>query len=185
MSVSGTYAEALFEAASEKGAVEAVRSELGGFRTAFLESEDLARTLANPEVESSRKRAVVAALAEGANPLVGNFLTLLVDRGRIAELPEIADAYDARVDESEGRLAVEALTAVPLTPELRQAIVDKVQSDTGRSVALQERVDPEVLGGLVLRVGGYVVDASVRSRIDSLRRTLIQSPVDSSAADQN
>jgi F-type H+-transporting ATPase subunit delta len=184
VSVAGTYAEALYDAAAESGAVEAVKADLAGFRTAFADSEDLARTLENPEVDTPHKRAVVTALSAGANRLVANFLQLLVDRGRIGEIGEIADAFDARVDEAEGRIAVEALTAVPLTDDLRRSIVDKVQADTGRTVALAERVDPEVLGGLVLRVGGYVVDGSLRSRLAGLQRSLTQAPVDT-AAGQN
>jgi len=182
VSVSGTYAEALYEAAAEAGAVPAVQAELADFRQAVLDSADLAAVLSSPEVETPRKKAVVAELAAAANPLVARFLGMLVERGRIGQLDEIARAFDGRVAEAEGRLTVEAVTAVPLTDDLRQAVIAKVKADTGRDASLSERVDPDLLGGLVLRVGGIVVDGSIRSRIAALRRSLTQAPVESGAS---
>ena len=182
MSVAGTYAEALYEAAVDAGAVEQVARDLRDFRDAYAESEELARSLASPELETARKRAIVAGLSGAAHALVRRFLDVLVERGRIEALPQIVEAFDERVAEAEGRITVEALTAVPLTDELRQAIVNKVERDTGRTVSLVERVDPELLGGLVLRAGGIVVDGSVRSRIEALRRTLSSAPVETALA---
>lgn len=182
MSVAGTYAEALYEAARDAGAVDQVARDLREFRDAYVESAELARTLSSPELETARKRAIVAELSAAAHALVGRFLALLVERGRIEALPEIVAAFDERVAAAEGRITVEALTAVPLTDDLRRAIVRKVEGDTGRRVSLVERVDPELLGGLVLRAGGIVVDGSVRSRIDALRRTLTRAPLEAAPA---
>lgn len=113
---------------------------------------------------------------------MSRFLQMLVERGRVGEVAEIAAAFAARVARAEGRIEVEAVTAVPLTDDLRQAIVAKVQTDTGRNVTLQERVDPDLVGGLVLRAGGIAVDGSVRSRIDKLRRTLTAAPVEAAVS---
>lgn len=182
MSVATTYAEALYGAAAEAGALAEVASGMGEFAAAFAESDDLRRALESPDLDPDAKRRVVVALTEGAHPFVPNTLRMLVDRGRIADLPEIADAFQARVARSESRIQVEAVTAIPLPADLRDRIVASITEQTGQSVELSEAVDPDIVGGLVLRVGETVVDGSVRSRIDQLRRELTTVSVDSAAA---
>ena len=178
MSVAATYAEALFEAATEAGAVDAVAEEVAGFAEAVQESEDLRQFLDNPEVEARAKKEAVKELSSSANPITANFLQVLIDRGRITEFPEIARAFADRVAAEAGRLDVEAVTAVPLPEDLRNRIVEEISRKTGRSVDLTESVDPEIVGGLVLRIGGAVVDGSVRHRIEELRAALNTAPVD-------
>lgn len=178
MSVAATYAEALFEAASDAGAVDAVAGEIADFAAAVDESADLRQFLDNPEIEGRAKKAAVKELSSTANPITANFLQVLIDRGRITEFPEIARAFADRVAAEEGRLEVEAVTAVPLPDDLRTRIVDEISRKTGRSVDLTESVDPEIVGGLVLRIGGAVVDGSVRHRIEELRAALQAAPVD-------
>jgi F-type H+-transporting ATPase subunit delta len=107
---------------------------------------------------------------------------VLVDRGRIGEIAEVVTAYGRRVDTAEGRVVVTAVTAVPLTPELREQIREKVRAQTGRDAELEETVDPSIIGGLVLRVGEVVVDASLRTRLEEMRRSLETAPVDLSTA---
>jgi F-type H+-transporting ATPase subunit delta len=182
MSVAGTYAEALYEAAADQGAVDAVSDDLGAVRAALAETPALRQVLESPEVDTSRKKAVVTELLGGLNPLVNGFVQVLLDRGRVEELDDIAAAYKERVDRAEGRVTVEAVTAVPLTPELRQRIREKVKAQTGRDAELTEVVDPSVIGGLLLRVGDVVVDGSLRSRLTELRRTLGTAPVPVEAA---
>jgi F-type H+-transporting ATPase subunit delta len=178
VSVATVYAEALYESALEAGAVEAVAADVAGFARAVSESDELRLVLANPEVETRTKKQVVAALAEDAHPLVASFLQVLIDRGRIAELEEVAQAVEERVARAQGRLEVEAVTAVPLPADLRDRIVERIQQKTGSEVALTESVDPGVVGGLVLRVGGLVVDGSVRHRIEELRQAMRSAPVE-------
>jgi F-type H+-transporting ATPase subunit delta len=125
---------------------------------------------------------VVGAIATDAHPLFANFLQVLVERGRIAEYLEIAAAFRERVARAEARLEVEAVTAVPLPDDLRGRIVDSLQAKTNATVELTESVDPDVIGGLVLRVGEVVVDGSVRHRIEELRRELTAAPVDAAVA---
>lgn len=183
LSVAATYAEALYGAASDKDAVAAVAADLAGFRDALAGSPDLAMVLGSPDIESAKQKAIVGALAKDADPLVARFLETLVERGRIGQVAEIAAAFAARLAKAEGRIEVEAVTAIPLTDDLRQAIIAKVAADTGQKVTLQEKVDPDLVGGLVLRAGGIAVDASVRSRLDQLRRTLTSSPVASAVGE--
>ncbi len=181
MSVAGTYAEALYEAAVDADALEAVASGVGDFAAAFDESDDLRAALENPEFDARSKKAVVVALSEGAHPVVTNALQVLVDRGRILELPAIASAFQARVAQAERRLDVRAITAIPLPADLREQIVAMIREKTGQNVSLTETVDPDIVGGLVLQVGETVVDGSVRKHLEQLRRELTRASVDAAA----
>jgi F-type H+-transporting ATPase subunit delta len=182
MSVASTYAEALYEAAADANAVEAVSGDVSGFAAAVEGSPELRAALGDPEIHTEAKKGAVVALAEGAHPLVVNFLQILLDRGRIEDFPDIARAFQERVARAEGRLEVEAVTAVPLPDDLRARIVERIQQKTGSTVALTESVDPDIVGGLVLHIGGAVVDGSVRHRIDQLREALGRAPVDAATA---
>ncbi len=181
MSVATTYAEALYQAAEEAGAVDEVASQVAEFARAWRETPDLRNVLDNPEVDRRAKKAVVTALTEEAHPVVGNFLQVLVDRSRLSEFPEIARALEERVAQAEDRLEVEAITAVPLPEDLRRRIIERVQRTTGATVDLTESVDPSIVGGLVLRVGGIVVDGSVRHRLEELSQSMRGAPVDAAA----
>ena len=181
MSVAATYAEALFEAATEADAVDAVAADLAAFAQAMRESAELRAVLSSPEVDTRAKKRAMAELTEGASPLTANFLQVLIDRGRIADLPEIARAFEERVARAEHRLQVEAITAVPMPDDLRKRVVQRIQGQTGATVELTESVDPDIVGGLVLRIGDVVVDGSLRRRLDELRHNLQAAPVDAAA----
>jgi F-type H+-transporting ATPase subunit delta len=172
LSVASTYAEALYQAAADSGAVDRVAADLTALDAVLGSDSDVARVLANPQVETRVKKAAVAGLADAASPLTVNLLQVLIDRGRLEELGEIAAAFDERVAAAEGRIAVEVTTAVPLPDDLREQVVTRIREQTGKTPEITERVDPEIIGGLVLRVGGVVTDASVRGRIDGLRRSI-------------
>jgi F-type H+-transporting ATPase subunit delta len=182
MSVATTYAEALYEAALDADAVPPVAADVDAFARALDESPELRMALENPEIDSRAKGSAVAAIAADAHPLFANFLQVLVERGRIAEYLEIAEAFRERVAQAEARLDVEAVTAVPLPGDLRERIVESLQAKTNATVELTESVDPDIVGGLVLRVGEVVVDGSVRHRIEELRRELTAAPVDAAVA---
>jgi len=182
VSVATTYAEALYEAAAEARAVREVSEGLQAFRGALDGVPELRQVLHDPEVGSREKKALLASLGEGAHRVLVNFLQLLVDRRRFEELPAIADAFDDLAAKAEGRVEVEAVTAVPLDEELRTALVERIQSQTGREVTLTERVDPEIVGGIMLLVGNVLVDGSVRYQLAGLRRELTSAPVDPALA---
>ncbi len=184
MSVAATYAQALFEAAEAQAAVGRVRDELGALAAAMAEGSELREAMLSPEVAITAKHAVLADLMADAHPVTTGFARVLVDRGRISQIGEMATAYSRRVDTAEGRVVVTAITAVPLTPELRDQIRDKVRAQTGRDAEIEESVDPSIIGGLVLRVGDVVVDASLRTRLEEMRRSLETAPADLSNAIQ-
>ena len=178
MSVAATYAEALYEAAVDGSAVTPVAEDVASFAAGLAESAELRAVLTDPEVNAAHRKAVVESIAEGAHPLVLNFLRVLADRGRLDDFPAIAQALADRVSRAENRIDVEAVTAVPLPTDLRERIVEQIRAKTGAEVRMTETVAPEIVGGLVLRVGDSVVDGSVRHRLDELRYSMRRAHVD-------
>ncbi len=182
MSAATTYAEALYRAASDAGAIDAVSTDVAGFAEAVEGSGELRAVLGDPEIATQAKKGAVGSLSQGAHPLVANFLQVLLDRGRIHEFGDIARAFQERVARAQDRLEVEAVTAVPLPDDLRARITARIEEKTGSAVTLSESVDPDIVGGLVLRVGASVVDGSVRHRIEELRAALAHAPLDAATA---
>jgi F-type H+-transporting ATPase subunit delta len=175
--VARVYAQALFDAAKETGVVEPVRRELNDFVAAFAGSASLRNVLEDPRIATNAKVRVLAEITRGGQPLVANTLQLMLDRGRFAALPELRQAYDALAIVEEGVVEVEVVSAAELSPETEKKIAARVQEATGRRVELARRVDPSILGGLVLRIGDVLVDGSVKARIRQLRRRLATAEV--------
>ena len=166
------YARALFEAAKEKGRVDAVHRDLDAFADAVDASPELAGFLANPEVESAAKVAVLGELSEGADDLVHNFLRLIASKGRAGQIPGIREEFQTLVDREQGRVAVELTTAYELSDQEAAAIVSQIEQASGRQVEATRKVDPELIGGMILQAGSLRVDASVRGRLERLRHEL-------------
>ena len=175
--VARVYAQALFDAAREAGVVEPVRRELGEFIAALAASDALQHVLADPQLEVSAKRRVLAEITRGGQQLLANALQLLLDRGRFGAIEELGQAYDALAIVEEGVVEVEVVSAAELSPETEKKIAARVEEATGRRVELARRVDPSILGGLVLRIGDVIVDGSVKARIRQLRRRLATAEV--------
>jgi F-type H+-transporting ATPase subunit delta len=167
------YARALFEAAEERGRLDEVGRDLAALADTLAESRELARFLENPQVEPAAKADVLERVAEGAEELLRNFLRLVAEKGRAGELRAIDEEFRALVDRAQGRVAVELTTAYELSDDDAAAIVDKIQRASGRSVEATRSVDPSLIGGVVLRAGSLRVDASVRGRLERLRRELV------------
>jgi len=168
------YASALFEAAQEQDRLAAVREELGDFLAAAESVPELGALLENPEVDSETKAAVIRDLLADADELVRNFLLLVVEKGRAAELPEISREFDQLVARAEGRLEVELTTAVELTDDEASDILRQIESASGRRIEATRGVDPDLIGGFILQAGTFRVDASVRGRLDRLRHQLVR-----------
>ena len=167
------YARALFEAAQEDGKLAQVREELGDFVEAVREVPELRSLLVNPEVDSRLKAEALGDLLGGAEELVRNFMRLLAEKGRISQLDEIAREFERLVAAEEGRLEVELTTAVELSDDEADALVGQIEQASGRTVVATRRVDPSLIGGVILQAGSRRVDASVRGRIDRLRHQLV------------
>jgi F-type H+-transporting ATPase subunit delta len=166
------YARALFQAARDEGRLGPVRDELRDLVAVVEEVPQLRSVLENPEVDAEAKGAILSDVLGEADPLVRNFLRLLAEKGRSAEIDEIAREYDVLVDAEERVLNVELTTAFELSDDEAREIVGKIEQASGRSVEASRKVDPALIGGLVLQAGSLRVDASVRGRLERLRHDL-------------
>jgi len=166
------YARALFEAARDHGKVEVVHQELGDFVAAIEDVPQLRNVLANPELDPKAKAAVLEEILGDADPLVQNFLLLVLEKGRAGELEEVHRELDALVAAEQRRLNVELTTAYELSDEEAESILRKIEAASGRSVEATRAVDPSLIGGIVLQAGSLRVDASVRGRLNRLRQEL-------------
>lgn len=167
------YARALYDAVAAQGGVASARADLEQLAAAIEGSPELAAFLANPQVEPASKASALDDLSEGADPLVRNALRLVASRGRASELRAIVRSFEEIVDRAERRLVVELQTAQPLTDEEAAAIVRRIEEASGRTVEATRSVDPSLVGGLVLQAGSLRADASVRGRLERLRRDLV------------
>ena len=166
------YARALFEAAQEQGRLAQVHADVSALRDAVEQVDELRALLDNPEVESRVKGDVLARVAKGADDLVVNFARLLAEKGRAGELPQISDELDVLVAAEEQILDVELTTAHELSEKEFGRILGRIEQASGRKVQASRRVDPDLIGGLVLQAGSLRLDASVRGRLERLRQEL-------------
>jgi F-type H+-transporting ATPase subunit delta len=166
------YARALFEAAESAGRVDDVDRDFGAFVGALEETPELQAFLANPQLDPSAKAEVLAQLTDGADDLVSNTLRLLAEKGRAGEAAPVYEEFRAIVDRARGRVAVELTTAHELSDADAKAIVEKIEKASGRTVEATRNVDPSLIGGMILQAGSLRVDASVRGRLERLRREL-------------
>jgi F-type H+-transporting ATPase subunit delta len=167
------YARALFQAAQEQKRLAPVREELGDFAEAVRDVPELRALLVNPELDSRLKADALGAVLGEAEELVRNFILLLTEKGRIGQLEEIAREFERLVAAEEGRLEVELTTAVELSDEEADRLVGQIEQASGRTVVATRKVDPALIGGLILEAGSRRVDASVRGRLRRLRHELV------------
>jgi len=149
-----------------------VREELDAFVTAVEEIPELRSLIRNPELDPPTKAATLDAVLEGADELLRNFVRVVTQKGRAAQLDEIAREYEALVAAEEQILSVELTTAYELSDEEAAAIVQQIEEASGRRVEAARTVDTGLIGGLVLKAGSLEVDSSVRGRLERLRRDL-------------
>jgi F-type H+-transporting ATPase subunit delta len=166
------YARALFEAAEEADRVDAVASDLAAIAGAMDEVPELRAFLRNPQIDPAGKAEVLEQLTREADELVGNFVRLVAEKGRAGELPEISAELDALVAQAQNRLTVELTTAHELSDAEAKSIVQQIEKASGRTVEATRSVDPDLIGGIVLRIGSHLADGSVRGRLERLRHEL-------------
>jgi F-type H+-transporting ATPase subunit delta len=168
--IAEVYARALFEAAKDNDVLERVHDELAEVDEALRDDPELRLFFFSPYFTSEEKKDGIGKVVDGADARLINFLELLTERHRMPLLSRIRKQYDARWAEEQKLLPVSVTSAVELDKELVKDIGKRIQDQTGRKVELSSNVDPEVLGGLVVRVGNLVLDASVRNRLEQLRK---------------
>ena len=170
--VARTYARALFEAAKDAGRIDEVRDQLTTFVEGVDEVPELRSLIRNPELDPPTKAAALDAVLEGADELIRNFVRVVTQKGRAAQLDEIAREYEMLVAAEEQILSVELTTAYELSDDEAAAIVKQIEEASGKRVEAARTIDPDLIGGLVLKAGSLEVDSSVRGRLDRLRRDL-------------
>ena len=170
--VDRVYANALFEAAQEKGRLDVVREQLRQVVDAEAEVPELRELLRNPQLDPRARTAALEDVLGDAEELLRNFLLLLADKGRTGQLEEIAREFERLVAKHEGIVHAELTTAVELSDEEATKLLGQIERASGRKVEAMRRVDPDLIGGIVLQVGSHRLDASVRGRLERLRRQL-------------
>ncbi len=167
------YARSLYQAARGRDKLDVVHQELGDFAAAIADVPALRNLLENPELDPQAKARVLEEILGDADELVHNFVLLVAEKGRATELEEIYRELDALVAAEQGRLTVELTTAFELSDDEARSILSKIEDASGRSVEATRKVDPDLIGGIVLQAGSLRVDASVRGRINRLRQELV------------
>jgi F-type H+-transporting ATPase subunit delta len=167
------YARALYEAATNGGIVAEVQEELDDFVAAVRDVPELRAVLRNPQIDPRAKAAALEAITGGVHETVRNFLLLLNEKGRIAEVEEIARELDRLIAREQGQLSVELTTAQELSDTEASQIVGQIEKASGRKVEATRSVDPDLIGGIVLQAGPFRLDASVRGRLNRLRQDLV------------
>jgi len=170
--IAEVYARSLFEVAKEHDVLDRVHDELGEFAEALDEDRTLQVFLFSPYFSSDEKREGVKKIVSDADERIVNFLELLAERHRMPALFRIRREFDALWAEENQLLPVTVTSAVELDEGLVEDIGKRIQDQTGRKVELSSNVDPDVLGGLMVRVGNMVLDGTVRNRLERLRKTV-------------
>ena len=168
--MAGRYALALFELARDGDVLDAVAADLASFATMLDESADLRRLIRSPVLSREDQGKALAALAAraGFGELTTKFLGLVAEHRRLFALPEVIEAYRAMLAEHKGEVAAELVSAVPLQEEQVATLEKQLSGAVGKQVMLAARVDPGLLGGLVVRVGSRMLDASLRTKLRQL-----------------
>jgi len=164
------YGGSLFDVANAEGKRDLIREQLGQFADAVKDNVELQVFLFSPHFSTQEKKAGLERVLAGADEVLLRFLDLLIEKHRMPVLLRVRQNYDQRCEQAERRLAVEITSAVELDARTADQVAEQIGAHTGMHVDLQRRVDPEIIGGLVVRVGNSILDASVRTRLERLRQ---------------
>jgi F-type H+-transporting ATPase subunit delta len=172
--IAAVYGRSLFEAALEQDKTDEVREQLGEFADALAGDRQLQVFFFSPYFSSQEKQDGLHRAVKGADPIVANFLDLLVENHRMPVIFRIRREYEALWEEHNRLPPVQVTSAVELDEATVRHIGDRIAEQTGRRVELSSSVEPDILGGIVVRVGNQVLDASIRNRLDTLRRQVVR-----------
>lgn len=173
-----TYAHSLFSLAEEENKEQEIFEELTELVGIFTENPDYMVLLDSPTVNVSERCNLIDEAFSACGEYVKNFLKILCEKKYIHIFPECVREYEKQYNKKLGIEKVTAITAVPLSDELREKLIKKLEKDTGKTIALAERVDKSILGGIILRTENSQTDASVRARLDGIRAELSSQQID-------
>ncbi|HTX07756.1 MAG TPA: ATP synthase F1 subunit delta [Solirubrobacteraceae bacterium] len=172
--IAQVWARALFDAAKENDLLDDVRDELGEFVDALNEDRGFSVFFFSPYFSTEEKKAGLKRAVSGAQPIFMNFLEALIERSRMPVIFRIKTRYEELWEDERDLLPVEVTSAVELDKSTVSSIGERIGAQTKRTVELTSSVDPDILGGIVLRVGNVVLDASIRNRLEKLRKQVAQ-----------
>jgi ATP synthase F1 delta subunit len=171
--IAEVYARSLFEVATEHDKLDLVRDQLGEFAEALDASHELQMFFFSPYFSTDEKQDGLRRTVTDADESFLNFLSLLLENHRMPVIFRVRREYDRLWREANHLLAVQITSAVELDPSVAERVGDEIGRQTGRTVELTSAVDPEILGGIVVRVGNSIIDASIRTRLDNLRKQVV------------
>ena len=168
--IAQVYSRSLFEVAMEHGKLDRIRDELGTFADALADNRELSVFFFSPYFSTQEKEDGLRRTVVDADPTLVNFLQVLIENHRLPVIHRIRRQFDVLWDHENRRLPVEVTSAVELDRSVIEALEARIREQTGQTVELQSIVNPDILGGIVLRVGNSILDASVRHRLEQLRK---------------
>jgi F-type H+-transporting ATPase subunit delta len=168
------YARSLFQAALEKGRLDELREQLAQFAAALDKNRELAVFFFSPYFSTKEKQESLRGLLDGADEIFVNFLSLLIENHRMPVIFRIRAEYERLWEEENKTLPVEITSAIALDEATTESLGRSIGERAGRKVTLAARVDPNILGGIIIRVGNSILDASIRNRLEQLRRHVAQ-----------
>jgi F-type H+-transporting ATPase subunit delta len=168
--IAAVYARSLFEVASEQDKLDLVREQVGAFADALDETRELQVFFFSPYFSTQEKQDGLDRAVTDADPVVVNFLKLLIENHRMPVIFRVRREFDRLWEEANQLLPVRVTSAIELDEATVNQIGDRIAEQTGRKVDLSSQVDPDILGGIVVRVGNSILDASIRNRLESLRK---------------
>jgi F-type H+-transporting ATPase subunit delta len=172
--IAAVYARSLFEAALDADNVDTVREQLGEFSEALEGDRQLQVFFFSPYFSTQEKKDGLHRAVSGADAIFLNFLELLLENHRMPAIFRIRRGYESLWEDHNRLLPVEVTSAVELDEQTVRGIGDRIQEQTGRKVELSAAVEPDILGGIIVRVGNQVLDASIRNRLETLRKQVVR-----------
>jgi F-type H+-transporting ATPase subunit delta len=173
--ISRVYARSLFEVAKDQGKLDLVKDQLAQFADALEQNRELAIFFFSPYFSTEEKKRGLERALTDVDPSFLNFLELLIENHRMPVIYRARRQYEALWDEENRLLPVEVTSAVALEPAVAEELGARIREQTGQNVELTSHVDPDILGGIVLRVGNSILDASIKNRLQQLRREVAKS----------
>ena len=167
------HAQAVFQIAREQDTLDKWQADLDEIASAF-DDEDLSRVLESPRIRPDQKQELARQRLAGLDPLARNLASLLVSKGRVALAGDIAGEYRALLDDHRGVGTAEVTTAVPLDPQAESRIADQMSNATGKRIMLTSRVDADIVGGIVIKIGDRLIDGSTRTKLSAMKNALAE-----------
>jgi len=168
--IAEVYARSLFAVAQDQGNADDLREQLGQFADALHENRDLAIFFFSPYLSAQEKKDGLERALKDADPTLINFLELLVEKHRMPVIFRIRRVFDTLWEQENKILPVQISTAIELDKKVVRKLGDSITESTGQKIELTATVDPDIIGGIVLRVGNSILDASIRNRLQTLRK---------------